>query len=132
MNRTTTATARASVLGLAILSAAGGAAPATAAEQVSFKLDVYPILQSRCVACHSPGGDGYAVSGLDLSSYDGLIKGTKHGPIVVPGDAVSSNLNVLIEGRADPRVRMPHNERPLLKAQQQIVHTWVKQGAKDN
>lgn len=123
---------RAAALGLIVLSAAGAGAPAAAAEQVSYRLDVYPILESRCVACHKEGGDGYKQSGLDLSSYAGLLKGTKHGPIVVPGDPVSSNLNVLIEGRADPKLRMPHNQRPLLKEQQQIVHTWVKQGAKDN
>lgn len=105
---------------------------AQAAEQVSYRLDVFPILESRCVSCHKPGGDGFKASGLDLSSYEGLMKGTKHGPIVIAGDPVSSNLNVLIEGRADPKVRMPHNQRPLLKLQQQIVHAWVKQEAKNN
>ncbi len=104
----------------------------SAAEQVSYQLDVYPILQSRCVACHQEGGDGYKASGLDLISYEGLMKGTKHGPIVIPGDPITSNLVVLIEGRADPKLRMPHNQRPLLKAQQQIIHAWVKQGAKNN
>lgn len=103
---------------------------ASAAEVVSYKLDVKPILESRCVACHSPGGDGYKTSGLDLSTYEGLMKGTKHGPIVVPGEPLTSNLNVLIEGRA--QVRMPHHERPLLVAQTEILREWVKQGAKNN
>jgi hypothetical protein len=97
---------------------------------MSYKLDVKPILDSRCVACHSPGGDGYKTSGLDLSTYEGLMKGTKHGPIVVPGEPLTSNLNVLIEGRA--QVRMPHHERPLLVAQTEILREWVKQGAKNN
>jgi hypothetical protein len=39
---------------------------------------------------------------------------------------------VLVEGRADPKVRMPHNQRPLLKQQVEILRLWVKQGAKDN
>jgi hypothetical protein len=103
---------------------------ASAAEVVSYKLDVKPILESRCVSCHSPGGEGYKTSGLDLSSYEGLMKGTKHGPIVVPGEPLTSNLNVLIEGRA--QVRMPHHERPLLVAQTEILRDWVKQGAKNN
>lgn len=133
MIRSVFTAARLAGLGLLLVSAAGATgAPAAAAEKVSFRLDVYPILESRCVACHRDGGDGYKTSGLDLSTYQGLMKGTKHGPIVLPGDPVSSNLNVLIEGRADPKLRMPHGERPLLKAQQQIVHAWVKQGAKDN
>jgi hypothetical protein len=106
------------------------AAPAMAVEKVSYQLDVEPILESRCVSCHQPGGVGFDTSGLDLSSYDGLMKGTHHGPIVVPGEPLTSNLNVLIEGRA--KVQMPHDQRPLLKAQQQIIRDWVKQGALDN
>ncbi len=106
-------------------------APA-AAEEVSFALDVKPILDSRCTQCHAPGGTGYEQSGLDLRSYEGLMKGTKHGPIVIPGDAFTSNLNVLIEGRASPELQMPHHQRPLLKAQQRIIADWVKQGAKNN
>ena len=103
-----------------------------AEETVSWQLDVQPILQARCVQCHKPGGQGQEASGLDLTSYAGLMKGTQHGPIVVPGDTLSSNLLVLIEGRADPKVRMPHGQRPLLKQQIEIVRLWVKQGAKDN
>ena len=106
---------------------------ATAAEEVvSYKLDVQPILNARCVECHQPGGQGYQASGLDLTSYAGLMKGTKHGPIISPGDPLTSNLIVLVEGRADPKVRMPHGQRPLLKEQIYILRKWVKQGAKDN
>ena len=105
---------------------------ANAEESVSWKLDVQPILQARCVECHKPGGQGWEASGLDLTSYKGLMTGTKHGPIVIPGDTLSSNLLVLVEGRADPKVRMPHGQRPLLKQQIEIIRLWVKQGAKDN
>ena len=117
-------------LSAAILAAASWSSPAGAAEEVSYKLDVFPILASRCVSCHGPGGTGYKESGLDLTSYEGLMKGTKHGPIVVPGDPLTSNLDVLIEGRA--QVQMPHDQRPLLKCQQNIIRNWVKQGALNN
>lgn len=116
-----------------ILSIAAASTSAQAAEeQVSYKLDIQPILQSRCSTCHQSVGEGYKASGLDLTSYQGLMKGTKHGAIVVPGDPLTSNLIVLVEGRARPEVRMPHNQRPLLKQQSEILRLWVKQGAKDN
>jgi hypothetical protein len=99
--------------------------------QVNFELDVLPILQSHCVKCHQPGGQGIEASGLDLRSYASLMKGTKHGAIVVPGNTVASTLMVLIDGRADKSIRMPHNERPLLKQQVEIVRDWIKQGAKE-
>jgi mono/diheme cytochrome c family protein len=133
MRRRTRCTVHArTFLPAAVLAAAAWSGVALAEEEVSYKLDVQPILQSRCVECHQPGGQGYEASGLDLTSYKGLMKGTKHGAIVVPGEPFTSNLMVLVEGRADPKVRMPHNQRPLLKQQIEILRLWVKQGAKDN
>ena len=116
----------------AFAAAMGSTGGATAAEEVSFKLDVQPIIESRCTQCHAPGGEGYQESGLDLTSYEGLMKGTKHGPIIVPGDSFTSNFNVLLEGRASPQLRMPHNQRPLLQHQQKIMADWVRQGARNN
>lgn len=120
------------LLSASLLVAVASSDARAAEEQVSYKLDVQPILQSRCSSCHQPGGEGYKVSGLDLTSYEGLMRGTKHGPMIVPGDPLTSNLIVLVEGRARPEVRMPHHQRPLLKQQTEILRLWVKQGAKDN
>lgn len=135
MARTTTrrfaclAVAGAGAAGLAVVA---GSNPASAQEAVSYALDVQPILDSRCVSCHKQGGEGFEKSGLDLTGYGGLMSGTKHGAIVIPGDPVRSNLVVLIEGKAAPELRMPHNQRPLLKYQTMTIRDWVKQGAKDN
>jgi hypothetical protein len=38
----------------------------------------------------------------------------------------------MVEGRADPSIRMPHHQRPLLKQQIEIMRDWVSQGAKNN
>lgn len=102
------------------------------AEPVSFKGDVFPIIHARCLECHRPGGDGYEKSGLDLTSYEGLMKGTKFGSIVVPGDAFTSNLNVLVEGRADASIRMPHKAKKLRTREIRTLKTWVNQGAMNN
>ena len=120
------------LLSASMLVVAGWAVAASAEELVSYKLDVKPILQNRCVECHEPGGQGYEASGLDLTSYEGLMKGTKYGPVIVSGDPLTSNLLVLVEGRASPQLRMPHGHRPLLKLQTEIIRAWIKQGAKDN
>lgn len=96
----------------------------------SFKEDVFPIFQIRCLECHQPGKDGYKESGLDLSSYEGLMKGTKYGPVVVPGSSMVSNLNVLVEGRA--AVRMPHNKKRLTRCEIEVLRHWVNQGARNN
>ncbi len=102
------------------------------AEHGSFKDDVFPIIQKYCVECHQPGGEGHEKSGLDMSTYEGIMKGTTHGPLVVPGDAFSSNLNVLIEGRASPELKMPHAKKGLTKWERHMIRSWVNRGAKDN
>lgn len=107
------------------------AGSATAAPP-SFRHDVKPILQGNCVECHHPGGQGYKQSGLDMTTYEGLMKGTRYGRVVIPGDAFSSNLVVLIEGRADPSISMPFHKSPLGDDQIEIIKRWIDSGAPNN
>jgi len=105
---------------------------ALAQDRVSFEQDVFPILELRCLECHQPGGAGYEASGLDLRTYGGLMKGTKHGPVVVPRSAMTSNLIVVIDGRTDPALHMPHQRKRMSKCERLMLRTWVNQGANDN
>lgn len=102
------------------------------AEHASFKDEIFPIIKKYCVECHQPGGEGLEKSGLDMRTYEGIMKGTKHGPIVIPGDAFSSNLNVLIEGRASSELKMPHARKGLTKWERHMIRRWVNRGAKNN
>jgi hypothetical protein len=120
-----------SLLGVVLLAGAWSS-NASAQDAISFTEDVYPVLELRCLECHQPGGPGYETSGLDLRSYDGLMKGTKHGPIVVPGSAFTSNLIAVIDGRTDASLRMPHNRKRMSKCERLLLRFWVSQGAKDN
>lgn len=100
---------------------------------VSFSQEVQPILDQYCLECHQPGGAGHTASGLDLGSYEGLMKGTRNGPMVIPGDSLGSNLLVLMEGRADPSIRMPHGSNLKVSAAEiETVRTWIEQGADNN
>jgi hypothetical protein len=108
-----------------------GKEPATQA--VSFAKDIVPILSKHCYECHLPGGQGEQASGLNMSSYATLMKGTKFGPIIKAGDAASSTLSILVEGRADPSINMPHGGRPPLSKQEtDTIRQWITQGAKNN
>jgi len=105
---------------------------AAAQEIVSYKEDVFPIIELRCLECHQPGGAGYEASGLDLRTYEGLMKGTKYGSIVTPGSAFDSNLIAVIDRRTDPKIWMPHNRKRLSKCERLTFRFWVSQGAKNN
>jgi len=101
--------------------------------QVSFAESVKPTLDRYCLECHQPGGDGFAASGLDMSTYEGVMQGTRNGPMVIAGDSMGSNLVVLMEGRADPSIKMPHGSSDKVsKPERDAIKTWIDQGAKDN
>jgi len=101
-------------------------------KEVSFKNDVQPIVAQYCLECHAAGGQGTEKSGLLMNSYDSLMKGTKFGPIIKPGDSLTSALIMLVEGRADPSIKMPHGKEALPKEKIEVLKKWVEQGAKNN
>jgi hypothetical protein len=102
-------------------------------KEVSFKADVRTILDDYCMGCHVPGGKGFEKSGLDLRTYKGLMKGTKFGPVVTPGNSLTSTLNVLVSGHADPAISMPLGIKGgLPKDKVDVLNKWVNQGAKNN
>jgi mono/diheme cytochrome c family protein len=109
-------------------------APSAAATgaAVSFKADVLPIFKAHCLVCHTPGSEGTIASGLDLSNFQGVMKGTKYGPMVIPGNAEYSNLMWLLDWRASPQLRMPHGQQQLPAGERDTIRSWIRQGAKDN
>jgi len=119
------------VFGIAIVSSSvlvAACGPGT----VSYSRDVRPILDKHCLECHAPGQKGKEASGFDLTSYDTLMKGGKFGPLIKPGDAFTSALNMLVEGRVDKSIRMPHGRQKLSDRELETLRLWVNQGAKDN
>lgn len=107
--------------------------PALALAEVSYKNDIKPILHDYCMSCHQPGGKGYEASGLDMRTYKSLMKGTKFGSVIKPGDSFTSILNELVEGRAHSSIKMPLGiEGGLSKKNIDILKKWVDQGAKNN
>lgn len=100
---------------------------------VSFANDVKPVLDQFCVECHQPGGAGYEATGFSMASHAELLEGTDNGAMVVPGDSMGSNLIVLMEGRADPSIRMPHgNTQKVAQFQIDKIKQWIDAGALDN
>jgi hypothetical protein len=107
---------------------------ATAAQgETSYKNDVVPIIHDYCLNCHEPGGKGYEKSGLNMSTYESLIKGTKFGSVIKPGDSFTSIFIQVIEGRVHASIKMPYGmSGGLAKDKIEILKKWVDQGAKNN
>jgi hypothetical protein len=60
------------------------------------------------------------------------MKGTKHGPMVIAGDADGSNLMWLLDWRASPDLRMPHGSKKLSICDRNAIRSWINEGAKNN
>jgi hypothetical protein len=108
------------------------AACAPAPSAVSYSKDVQPILAKNCSECHAAGQKGLMASGLDTTSHQNLMKGGKFGPLVKPGDALTSALNMLVEGRVHASIQMPHGREKLPAKDIETLKAWVNEGAKNN
>jgi hypothetical protein len=100
--------------------------------QVSFKNDVKPIIDKNCTECHNEGGVGTEASGFQTVTYETIMKGTKYGPVVIPGHALSSSLYRLVAGKVDPSIQMPHGKEAIPPEQIVLIEAWIEQGAKNN
>src|SRR6266540_3744848 len=57
--------------------------------RVDYQRDVKPLLVARCYACH---GNGQRLGDFQIDSRDGVLKGGKTHPAVVPGHSDRSLL----------------------------------------
>jgi Protein of unknown function (DUF1549)/Planctomycete cytochrome C len=80
------------------------------------------ILDKNCVSCH---GEAH-MSGLDVRTREGLIKGGTRGPAIVPGAAEKSLLHEAVSHRG--KLLMPPTAK-LSDEDIETLKTWIGQGA---
>lgn len=98
---------------------------------LTYQADIKPILDQYCIECHKEGGEGTQKSGLLLDTYASTMRGTRFGPVVIPGQAINSTLYRLVSNKADPSLRMPHDKAPLPDETINKIKDWIDQGAKE-
>ena len=92
-------------------------------DAVFFETRIRPLLAKHCYSCHGQT----EIAGLRLDSREGLLRGGKSGPAVVPGKADSSLLLEAVEHRHS-RLRMPPG-RKLGERELADLRAWVAAGA---
>jgi uncharacterized membrane protein len=101
---------------------------------VSYRDDIQPVLNNRCVRCH---GSENAQGNIVLTSYQNLMSShTVKGkdPLVVP-TKVSESWLYTLSATSQPHFRMPpdtSNLTPLPKNELELIARWIMQGAKEN
>lgn len=101
---------------------------------VSFREQIQPILNKRCLSCHSREK---APGGIVLTSYEDLMNAratARKKPIVVPGNPSESWL-CFRSGTTQTHFRMPpdtSNIPALPENELTLLGRWILQGAKNN
>jgi mono/diheme cytochrome c family protein len=88
----------------------------------SYTVDVLPIFEVRCVACHGTAG------GWDATTWSNAVGSGDHAPVVVPGDAANSILSQMMLGTHPEGILMPPDGM-LPDALVQLVVDWIEGGA---
>src|SRR4051812_17230866 len=96
-------------------------------DPVVYEKEVEPIFYKKCIACHS----GSVKEGkLDISSYEGLVKGGKRGTAIVPGKGNESLIIKLMSRTEHKPFMPPRGEDPIVPEEMALVKLWIDQGAK--
>jgi hypothetical protein len=94
--------------------------------EVSFSQQIKPLLARRCFACHGPDK---AEGGLRLHTRDTATAKLESGAsAIVPGDADHSEMLQRIAS-TEESVQMPPEGARLTADEQQLLKTWIAQGA---
>jgi mono/diheme cytochrome c family protein len=100
-------------------------------QDVSYAQDVVPILEARCWSCHggvNPAtGEPKIEKGLDMTTYDALMKGSEYGPIIEPGGPDDSLMLEMIASGDMPKIG------DMLRPQEiELIRNWIQEGAPNN
>jgi hypothetical protein len=85
------------------------------------------MLDAKCVACH---GSGSVKAGLQLDTYDNLIRGGKDGAVVVAGKPEGSMLLARVTLQpGDPHFMPAEGRTPLTADEISWIRAWIRAGA---
>ena len=95
-------------------------------EERELNIQVRAILAHNCYKCH---GSEKVKGELRLDRKDMIFKGGEHGVVVVPGDALGSEMVKRITLPAGAKKAMPSKEKRLSEAEVNIIKLWIQKGA---
>jgi len=114
---------RSLTLAVAVASVAA-LSPAQNAGPNLFRDQIRPLFQKSCLPCHNAG---MKQGGLDLSTREAMLKGSEHGPVVLPGKPDESPLYKAVAHVTEPG--MPFKGKKLADADVARISDWIRNGA---
>ncbi len=105
---------------MAVLGSLFLAGLALAQDKVTYTDQLLPLIQANCAKCHS---SDKKKADLDLTSYQGLLKGSGSGMIVLSGDPGGSKLWKALTHAEEPF--MPPNRPKLSDKELEVFKQWI-------
>jgi uncharacterized membrane protein/mono/diheme cytochrome c family protein len=97
------------------------------ADRQAFDGAALRIFENHCTACHNAGK---LKGNLKLGTYEGVLAGGQSGPVVVAGDAGSSELLRRVRLPLEDKAHMPpKGKTPLTDDEMAVLAWWIEAGA---
>jgi len=103
------------------------ASSAQGGEKITYQDNILPLIQANCAKCHN---EDKKKADLDLTSYQGTLKGSGSGVVVVSGNPDASKLWKAITQTEDPA--MPPRQPPLPDKDLETFKNWILGGLLEN
>jgi hypothetical protein len=94
-----------------------------AEDKVTYQDHILPLVEANCSKCHNADKKK---ADLDLTSYQGALKGSASGAVLNSGDVEGSKLWKAITHSEEPF--MPPNRPPLADKERELFKKWIQGG----
>lgn len=91
-----------------------------AEDKITYQDHILPLVEANCSKCHNPDKKK---ADLDLTSYQGALKGSGSGPVVVSGNLDGSKLWKAVTHAEEPN--MPPNRPKLDDKDLDLFKKWI-------
>src|SRR5437868_11139385 len=98
-----------------------------AEEKVTYQEQILPLVQANCAKCHN---SDKKKADLDLTSYQGALKGSGSGVVLLSGNPEGSKLWKAVTHSEEPF--MPPNRPKLADKELDLLKKWIAGGLLEN
>ena len=98
-----------------------------AEEKINYQDNILPIIEANCAKCHNADKKK---ADLDLTSYQGALKGSGSGAVLLSGNPEGSKLWKALTHAEEPY--MPPNRGRLEEKELQLFKKWISGGLLEN
>src|SRR5438876_2689899 len=111
----------------ALLALFCSAFPALSQEKITYQDQILPLIEANCSKCHNADKKK---ADLELTSYQGALKGSGSGVVLASGNLDGSKLWKAVTHAEEPN--MPPNRPKLADKELDLIKKWITGGLLEN